>query len=266
MDITKLKAIVKPLMHSVLLKVHPDFFAHQPAAKTINHSSIQRLQELMAPVLSSEPTKHSSKPVQESLEFISRAAANSIQPELKSTKITFSQHVPRSITELQAQRSQDLVNLCRALDIDVGDAEKQLGEVIKLDSQHRRESAMQQLARLRAARAREAQMNYKRRTNPHAMLLKKLRESSWSPQLRMEKSDDLESLNRNMVFFDARVSSSRYADIVKNIEGQLSKLEYSKWASLPIMVVAKWKDAFKNGASKFPGFVIIPQDFNTQAI
>ncbi|KAJ1873324.1 hypothetical protein LPJ55_002366 [Coemansia sp. RSA 990] len=72
---------------------------------------------------------------------------------------------------------------------------------------------MQQLARLRAARAREAQMNYKRRTNPHAMLLKKLRESSWSPQLRMEKSDDLESLNRNMVFFDARVSSSRYADI-----------------------------------------------------
>ncbi|KAJ2647889.1 hypothetical protein IWW40_004317 [Coemansia sp. RSA 1250] len=94
---------------------------------------------------------------------------------------------------------------------------------------------MQQLARLRAARAREAQMNYKRRTNPHAMLLKKLRESSWSPQLRMEKSDDLESLNRNMVFFDARVSSSRYADIVKNIEGQLSKLEYSKWASLPIM-------------------------------
>ncbi|KAJ2669806.1 hypothetical protein IWW42_004394 [Coemansia sp. RSA 1085] len=125
---------------------------------------------------------------------------------------------------------------------------------------------MQQLARLRAARAREAQMNYKRRTNPHAMLLKKLRESSWSPQLRMEKSDDLESLNRNMVFFDARVSSSRYADIVKNIEGQLSKLEYSKWASLPIMVVAKWKDAFKNGASKFPGFVIIPQDFNTQEL
>ncbi|KAJ2843577.1 hypothetical protein IWW36_005512 [Coemansia brasiliensis] len=123
---------------------------------------------------------------------------------------------------------------------------------------------MQQLTRLRAARAREAQMNYKRKTNPHALLLKTLRESSWSPQLHQEKSGDLKLLNRNMVFFDARVSSDRYADVVKNIESQLSKLEYSKWASLPIMVVEKWKDAVKNGASKFPGFVIIPQDFNTQ--
>ncbi|KAJ2834656.1 hypothetical protein J3B01_003902 [Coemansia erecta] len=266
---TKLPALVKPILHAVLLRVHPDFFVHQPAAKAANLRSVQRLQDLMAPVLtpseSSESPQQSRELTCKPLEFVSRN-----KPTTDPVLFEFNRHSTRTLVQLQAQRTRDLLGLCNILEVDTPqDSVNEIESIIgQADRQHSKASTIETLIKLRMARLREARENYTR-SNPgfdmHAALKNELRNADWSPYLDSSKSRQME-LNRRNIFFAANVPPNKYSSIIKHIESQLPKLQYGQWYNLPIMVVASWKDASKGGASRYPGFVIIPDKFKTQEL
>ncbi|KAJ2157264.1 hypothetical protein GGF46_004632 [Coemansia sp. RSA 552] len=263
MDVSRLQALVKPLLRAVLMKVHPDFFTHQPAAKATNHSSVQRLQDLLAPVLAEpsgpEPHKRSQELTTEPLTFINRGGSADESPVV----FAFGRRSGRSLDQLQAQRARDMLGLCSALGVKV-DSEivREIKELVgRGQPQGLSGPTSEALARLRQARAREARQNYERSRSapdPHEEMMGKLRMAGWSPSAAAAKTARLQ-LNRRLLFFAADVSPKRYSAVVQQMESQLHDLGYGSWSTLPVMVVNKWKDALAGGASpRYPGFVIYP--------
>ncbi|KAJ1892694.1 hypothetical protein LPJ66_006191 [Kickxella alabastrina] len=283
MDTVKLRTLVKPLVRGVLLKVHPDYFVHDPVAKRINQASVQRLQDLLAPVLKDPSEKHNrSGPVDTPLEFFSKSSDATQNPiSFAFSKIHQSatgaphrhqhQHHEQQHQQLVAQRTRDLVALCGELSVPtsteaLAEIEKTIGPSLAAAAA----SAPVSAGELRAARAREALENYARRSaapDLHAALLDRLRQASWSPDdAQRSKSARLE-LDRSKVFFASSVNPQRYAGVVERIEAELHNLHYDRWCSLPLMIVNDWRHAFRGSASRYPGFVVMPikvsiQEFN----
>ncbi|KAJ1736484.1 hypothetical protein LPJ72_001356 [Coemansia sp. Benny D160-2] len=281
-DCTRLQTLVKPLLRGVLLKVHPDFFAHNPTAKRANQASVQRLQDLLAPVLRRPADPHIPEPSSKSkdltsapLKFTWRTESGSLQ----SVSFAFTTTAAASIVDakqLCAQRSLDLVRLCDALGVKTApEAVQEITDAAAkaaLDTRNgdRRVTA-QKIAELRAARAREARANYARAGNKtktdeiHAALMGRLR---CSDDLAAAAQEDAKRavlrLNREMVFFADSVNPGMYQDMVCRIEDQLHELDYHMWHRLPLMVVDRWQDAFRGKTTKYPGFVIIPCDFDIE--
>ncbi|KAJ2852487.1 hypothetical protein GGI22_005168, partial [Coemansia erecta] len=164
-DHAKLQALIKPLLRSVLLKVHPDFYAHEPAAKRVNQASVQRLQDLLAPVLRQPAELHVHESPSKGrdltaapLQFSYRAQDGSLQP-MSFAFTASSTHI--GARQLCAQRSLDLVRLCDALGVQTApDTVKEIAATAAtLGAQKRKQNnstASQAAADLRAARAREA--------------------------------------------------------------------------------------------------------------
>ncbi|PIA17464.1 hypothetical protein COEREDRAFT_86089 [Coemansia reversa NRRL 1564] len=257
MNTTRLQALVKPLLHAVLKRVHPDFFARQLAAKSINHRSVQRLQGLLAPVLTSATAAESAdrryELTHEPLEFVTRG---SVMPQQKVT-FSFNQQRTRSIAELQVQRTRDLLGLCKALDIAAApEAQKEIEELLQqAGPQPAHGLSADAVALLRAARAREARRNYAQKEAAfdfRASLLTGLRKSTWSPAMNEAKTGQ-PKLDRRKLFFASEVKPGLYMDVVQRLESQLHKLDYSEWCMLPIMVVESWKSAFNGGCTRYPG-------------
>ncbi|KAJ2673053.1 hypothetical protein GGI25_004868 [Coemansia spiralis] len=285
----KLQSLIKPLMHRVFLKVHPDFFAHDPVAKNTNQASMQRLQDILAPVLkapedSSTKERHSkSKELTSTpLEFISRAKDGTREP----VSFTFTAREARhGMRQLRAQRTQDLLRLCQALkvqlapeairDVEIAiDCMKNASDITAaLDSSQgvgRHAALSQAVAELRAARAREAHMSYKRANkcshDPiHAAMMAQLRSSGAQATGSLDAKHAAQKLNRSMVFFADSVNPRHYHAAIERIESELHELDYGLWCALPLMVVDSWKSAFRGSAARYPGFVVIPRQFSKQA-
>lgn len=247
----RLRTLVKPLVRSLLLKVHPDFYAHEPAAKKINSVNVQKLQDLLSPVLKDthSHSKHTT------LEFMYRPKPG----QLKSINATFAASKDNSrLVQLQIQRAQELLDLCRQLDMPA-DPET-TSEIQKLVDQMA-DNPMSKAA-LRAARAREARSNYMKgnKSAPSSVALEfmsKLQGSGWHPGSMQKQAARLE-LDRSKVFFADSVDPTRYSSIIQMIERQLHRLNYSHWSMLPVMVVNSWKDALRGEHTKYPGFIVIP--------
>ncbi|KAJ1645571.1 hypothetical protein LPJ64_002861 [Coemansia asiatica] len=280
MDTAKLRKLVKPLVRSVLLKVHPDFFAHDPVAKQINQSSVQRLQDLLAPLLKDSThvaTRHTSSPTAaaDTLEFFCKGDSALPQSPVSFAFTQIQMHQPQGNDAnrrhwLIAQRAKDLVALCNRLGIATSEtAVAEIEQIVgKAGASTKSAAASASVAaassELRAARAREAMENYRRKKeapDPNAFLLEKLRLARWSPDLRRSKDARLE-LDRGKVFFASSVDPRSYARIVERIETNLDQLHYDRWCSLPLMVVDSWHNAFKRSATRYPGFVVMPADFS----
>ncbi|KAJ2725808.1 hypothetical protein GGI07_001015 [Coemansia sp. Benny D115] len=268
MDVAKLRTLVKPLVRGVLLKVHPDFFSHSPAARQTNQASVQRLQDLMAPVLKDQKAGLRSASADTPLEFFCKDNAD--------TKVTFAfmptahrVNGPRQQHSLAAQRTRDLIQLCKRLDVPaseetVAEIEKTIGPAMSAAAGASGPLDPASLNALRAARAREARQNYARygkRPDPRAELMEKLRQVQWAPDLAPFKHAQLR-LDRSKLFFEKSVDPRRYAAIADSIESELHDLGYRHWCSLPVMVVKDWRSAFKNSTTKYPGFVVIPANYN----
>ncbi|KAJ2079849.1 hypothetical protein H4R24_003506 [Coemansia sp. RSA 988] len=262
MDATRLQALVKPLLHTVLKRVHPDFFARQLTAKNTNHRSVQRLQGLLAPVLTPTTATESAdrryELTREPLEFVTRG---SDMPQ-QTISFAFNQQRTQSMAELQVQRTRDLLGLCKALGVDAApETQKEIeGLFQQAGPQSTSALSADALTRLRAARAREARHNYTRNGTPsdlRASLLAGLRKSTWSPAMSAAKTAQ-PMLDRHKLFFASEVKPGRYADVVQRLESLLHELDYSRWCMLPIMVVETWKNAFIGGRTRYPGFVVIP--------
>ncbi|KAJ2374064.1 hypothetical protein IW150_003305 [Coemansia sp. RSA 2607] len=264
-DSAKLQTLVKPLLRGVLLKVHPDFFAHDPVAKRINQESVQRLQDLLAPVLrdNARSTAHrNADSVSAPLEFILKNTGQKPQDQIS---FAFTQTDSRSSGThwVIAQRTRDLVALCTKLDVSVDtetlhDIEDVIGRAAATTSNHSENRVAD--IELRAARAREARENYDRRNNapdPNAILMEKLRQSRWWLGDQRGKSARLE-LDRSKVFFDSSVDPKHYVDIIQRIESNLEQLHYSHWHHLPLMIVKSWRGSLNGSKIKYPGFVIMP--------
>ncbi|KAJ2661582.1 hypothetical protein IWW48_002291 [Coemansia sp. RSA 1200] len=283
-DCTRLQALVKPLLRGVLLKVHPDFFAHEPTAKRANQASVQRLQDLLAPVLRRptdtrihESSSKSRDLTSVPLKFTWRTESGSLQ----SVSFAFTAAAAADASsivdakQLCAQRSLDLVRLCDALGVKTApEAVQEITDAAAkaaLDTRNgdRRVTA-QKIAELRAARAREARANYARASSKtktdeiHAALLGRLRCSDDLAAAQEDAKRAVLRLNREMVFFADSVDPSMYRDVVRRIEDQLHELDYHMWHRLPLMVVDQWQDAFRGKTKKYPGFVMVPCDFDVK--
>ncbi|KAJ2802317.1 hypothetical protein H4R20_003327 [Coemansia guatemalensis] len=261
MDTTRLQAVVKPLLHAVLKRVHPDFFARQPTAKNTNHRSVQRLQGLLAPILTSKAATESTERRHElthgPLEFVTRDSGIPQQ----TVTFAFNQQRTQSMAELQVQRTRDLLGLCKALGIEAApEAQKEIEELFRqAGPQPACALSADAVARLRAARAREARQNYARKrelSDFRASLLAGLRKSTWSPIMGAAKAAE-PKLDRGKLFFASEIKPGRYMDVVQRLESQLHELDYSRWCMLPIMVVESWKSAFSGGRTRYPGFVLL---------
>ncbi|KAI8326393.1 hypothetical protein GQ54DRAFT_294847 [Martensiomyces pterosporus] len=276
MDSTKLQTLVKPLLRRVLLKVHPDFFASDPAAKRVNQASVQRLQDLLSPVLKpqtsaesrSVPNKSSGDASETPLEFICRNGDS-----LETISFAFKDGRARGSMRLGAQRTRDFLGLCSKLKVDappstVSEIEAIVGQMeAESNGKHlgRTANAMSAAAveQLRAARAREARQNYTRgqaAADPYAVFTEKLRQSNWGPGARNAKRAEMK-LDRSKVFFASSVDPQEYPKVVGFIESQLHSLNYSHWCNLPLMVVSDWNDAFRRSRPLYPGFVVVPCRF-----
>ncbi|KAJ1966109.1 hypothetical protein GGI12_000313 [Dipsacomyces acuminosporus] len=267
MDTTKLQTLVKPLLRSVLLKVHPDFFASDPVAKRVNQGSIQQLQDLLSPVLAS--TSKTERRAIPPLEFVCRNGDS-----LETVRFAFKDSRTRSEQQLCAQRTRDFLALCTRLKVEMpSEALKEIEQVVRQMEAGATSSrigraagsaaAAESIEQLRAARAREARQNYRRSqaaSDPYAAFTEKLRQSSWMPNTQGGKRAEAR-LDRSKVFFAQDVNPSKYLSIVGFIESHLHELSYSSWCSLPLMVVNDWKDAFRQHRPAYPGFVVVPRQF-----
>ncbi|KAJ1877034.1 hypothetical protein H4R99_003222 [Coemansia sp. RSA 1722] len=273
MDTAKLQKLVKPLVRSVLLKVHPDFFAHDPVAKQINQGSVQRLQDLMAPLLKDNThaaTKNTAA-TDPPLEFFCKADNGLPQSPVSFAFTRVQMHRSEGNgtnrhQQLIAQRAKDLLTLCSRLGVTASEATTAEIELIVGKTVAATKSTSANDSELRAARAREALENYRRRKNapdPNKFLLEKLRLARWSPNVHGSKGARVE-LDRSKVFFANSVDPRGYTRIVQRIEANLDQLLYDRWCSLPLMVVDNWRHAFKGSATRYPGFVVIPADFSVQ--
>ncbi|KAJ1813570.1 hypothetical protein LPJ56_005129 [Coemansia sp. RSA 2599] len=277
MDTARLRKLVKPLVRGVLLKVHPDFFAHDPVAKRTNQGSVQRLQDLLVPLLKDNAAvaaKHTPSAADPPLEFFCKSDS-----ALPQTPVSFAftqvQQMHRAGGRgasrhdlLLAQRAKDLVALCGRLGVDA--SESAVAEIEQIVGKAAAAAASAPASvpaaasELRAARAREAMENYRRKKeapDPGAFLLEKLRLARWSPDPQRSKSARPE-LDRSKVFFASSVDPRSYAGVVDRIEASLDQLHYARWCSLPLMVVDSWRHAFRGSATRYPGFVVIPADFS----
>ncbi|KAJ2555543.1 hypothetical protein EV175_002240 [Coemansia sp. RSA 1933] len=276
----RLQTLVKPLLRGVLLKVHPDFYAHEPAAKRVNQASVQRLQDLLAPVLSSPTELHIHESPSKGrdltavpLQFTYRAPNGSLQP-LSFAFTASSTHI--NVQQLCAQRSLDLVRLCDALAVqtapetiqEITDATTKLG-VRKRKQDNGAKS--QANADLRAARAREARTKYAhagaRSADPiHEALMRHLRRNGGSDSglAQQDAKHAVLRLNRSKVFFADSVDPPTYPHVVARIEDELHELEYHRWHSLPLMIVDSWESAFRGGTTRFPGFIVLPCEFDAK--
>ncbi|KAJ1800296.1 hypothetical protein LPJ59_001196 [Coemansia sp. RSA 2399] len=279
-DHTRLQALIKPLLRGVLLKVHPDFYAHEPAAKRVNQASVQRLQDLLAPVLRrpAELRVHESPSKSRDLtaaplQFSYRAQDGSLQPV--SFAFTASGTHTGGARQLCAQRSLDLVRLCEALGVQTAPETVQeiAATAAALGAQKRKQNsstAFQAAADLRAARAREARTKYAhagaKGPDPiHAALMSHLRRSGGSDSILTQRDAKhaVLRLNRAKVFFADSVDPQEYPHAVARIEDELHDLEYRSWNTLPLMVVDCWESAFRGGMTRYPGFVVLPCEFDT---
>ncbi|KAJ2768569.1 hypothetical protein IWQ56_002887 [Coemansia nantahalensis] len=265
MDPVRLQGLVKPLLHAVLKKVHPDYFTHHPAAKAANHSAVQRLQGLLTPVLAPGTPTRDRDSAGGPLEFIVRGDGEALQ----TVAFEFSDWRPRGRAELQAQRAREMLALCSALGTAPGaDAAKEIEDAIGQAAQSGPPAwDGAAAARLRAARAREAVQNYKRgqpAADPRAALMAAMRRVAWPPAPGSAKAAR-PRLDRSKVFFAAEVAPERYTGIAAHIEGLLPGLEYGSWCALPMMVVDRWQDALRRGATRYPGFVVVPSDVDANA-
>ncbi|KAJ1735382.1 hypothetical protein LPJ61_000588 [Coemansia biformis] len=264
MDAARLQGLVKPLLHAVLKKVHPDFFTHQPAAKAANQSAVQRLQGLLAPVLAPGSPSRDHGTADRPLEFVVRDGSETLQ----TVSFAFSSRRARAGHELQAQRARDMLGLCSALGVAPSTTiTQEIEEAIGPAA--RQPADGNAVARLRAARAREALLNYTRSRTAHdtrAAMMDGLRRAAWPPGMNGAKAGQLEpKLDRSKIFFAADVAPQQYMDVVRHIEGQLRDLDYACWCALPVMVVSSWKDALRRGTSRYPGFVVIPRNVEAKA-
>ncbi|KAJ1996927.1 hypothetical protein H4R26_006012, partial [Coemansia thaxteri] len=111
----RLRVVAKTLMRSVLLKIHPDFYASEPAARAANHASVQRLQDLLRPVLEDSQDDLSAIRQREltatPVELVVRAA----DATLEVVPFAFSSTRAASLPQLQAQRAADLLALCKRI-------------------------------------------------------------------------------------------------------------------------------------------------------
>ncbi|KAJ2787625.1 hypothetical protein GGI15_000587 [Coemansia interrupta] len=271
-DSARLQTLVKPLLRGVLFKVHPDFFAHDPVAKRINQASVQRLQDLLAPVLRDNGRSAASRNADLSstpLEFICKSIGQKPQDQI-SFAFTHTRSGNSGAHRVIAQRTRDLVALCSKLNVSVstetlGEIEEAIGRAAPTASGHSGSRVAD--IELRAARAREARENYDRKRNapdPNAILIEKLRHQRWWLGDQRGKSAKLE-LDRSKVFFDSLVNPKDYVAIVRRIERALEQLHYSHWHHLPLMIVKSWRGSLSGSKTKYPGFVIMPADVPVKA-
>ncbi|KAJ1722822.1 hypothetical protein LPJ53_002791 [Coemansia erecta] len=273
-DSARLQTLVKPLLRGILLKVHPDFFAHDPVAKRINQASVQRLQDLLAPVLRDNAVSAASRNAElfsTPLEFVCKNVGQKPQDQI-SFAFTKAHSGSSGIRWVIAQRTRDLVALCSKLDVSVStetlsEIDDIIGRAAPAANGHSEGRVVADIE-LRAARAREARENYDRKRNapdPNAILIEKLRHQRWWLGDQRGKSARLE-LDRGKVFFDSSVNPKDYVEIVQRIEGNLERLHYSHWNHLPLMVVKSWRGSLSGSKIKYPGFVIMPADVPVKAI
>ncbi|KAJ2569981.1 hypothetical protein IW140_002657 [Coemansia sp. RSA 1813] len=282
---TRLQTLIKPLLRGVLLKVHPDFFAHEPAAKRINQASVQRLQDLLAPVLrqptgprAHESLSRSRELTATPLQFTFHAPNGSLQPV--SFAFTAGATHCLDAQQLCTQRSLDLVRLCDALGVKTApDTVQEITDTAaSLGAQKRRQNSgsgttSQAITDLRAARAREARAKYthanaKGPDPVHAALMGHLRRNGGNDSVLAQRDAKhaVLRLNRTKVFFADSVNPETYRYTVTRIENELHDLEYNRWHSLPLMVVDCWESAFRGGSTRYPGFVVLPCEFDTKVL
>ncbi|KAJ2709940.1 hypothetical protein H4R19_003996 [Coemansia spiralis] len=260
MDPTRLQGLVKPLLHAVLKKVHPDYFTHHPAAKAANHSAVQRLQGLLAPVLAPGAPIRDRDSACGPLEFVVRGEFEA----LRTVPFEFSSQHPRGRAELQAQRAREMLALCSALGATadastVKEIEDAIGRAEQKRPAARDTNAVRRAYLARLAEAMQCYSRAKSAPDPRAAQMDAMRQSLWTPAAGGAKSGRAK-LDRSKVYFAADVAPKRYTDIVAHIEKQLRELDYGSWCTLPVMVVSSWKDALRHGETRYPGFVVMPAD------
>ncbi|KAJ2311252.1 hypothetical protein H4R23_003142 [Coemansia sp. Cherry 401B] len=223
-----------------------------PAAKTTNHNAIQRLQDLLAPITaqtSTETPQQGRALTREPLEFICRTDKSTTP-----VSFAFSRQVARSPAQLQAQRARDLLQLCTALGITIDSAVRE--EIERAAAKNSAPaSAVDAILKLRRRRAQEARMNYTRgaAADPYAELRSRLRDTVGSRGMGEQVRPQLDRRN---VYFAANVEPRLYEKVVRHIDNWLPRLDYSRWCTLPVMVVNARADV-----NRYPGFVVIPIEF-----
>ncbi|KAJ2882691.1 hypothetical protein IWW38_005626, partial [Coemansia aciculifera] len=273
----KLRLLVKPLMRTVMLKIHPDFYGNEPIIRQKNQDSVQRLQQLMRPVFEDMNMAHSRAELNSA--FQAKITGTPIEigyrersgdttntgSELSAVVFSFSKTHRPHLPQLQAQRTADFLSLCASLKIEVSPpvlsdikaavaavgagAPKLVSmEIADVDSA---------IAKFHAAREREAKANRERRqafsNNVAEELTRHLRKQQPQPQKHFAVM-----LDRDNVYFAPDVPPSSYSSVLKHIDSKLPFLGYSSWSSLPVMVVSDLSQALKGGKPKYPGFVMMP--------
>ncbi|KAJ2740144.1 hypothetical protein GGI20_005963 [Coemansia sp. BCRC 34301] len=276
-----LRAQVKPLMRTVMLKIHPDFYANEPIVQQKNQDSVQRLQQLMRPVLEDINATYSrvelSPAFQEKITTTPikvgyrERGDNNTTSELNTVVFSFSKTHTPNFPKLRAQRTTDFLSLCSLLKIQISPSV--LGNIkaaiydegVGDSSSYSRKTTLvnSTLAAFQAAREREAKANRERRQASSANMALELMAYLRKQQQHLGKNPTSSShsvlmLSRGNVYFAPEVPPRLYNRILTHIDSKLPFLEYDLWHSLPVMIVSDLSDAVKGGKPKYPGFVVIP--------
>ncbi|KAJ2474563.1 hypothetical protein EV174_005584 [Coemansia sp. RSA 2320] len=252
----RLRVVAKTLMRSVLLKIHPDFYASEPAARAANHASVQRLQDLLRPVLEDSQDDLSAIRQREltatPVELVVRAA----DATLEVVPFAFSSTRAASLPQLQAQRAADLLALCKRIGVSPAPGAADSISAAAAAAATLPPEVNAAAANLRAARAREARAKAEHDRAAAA------KADEFAERLRGElppgHAARRQRLDRTRVFFAPDVPPHAYSRILAHIDSKLPFVGYASWAGLPVMVVPSLSAAFNCRTPRYPGFVMVP--------
>ncbi|KAG2187530.1 hypothetical protein INT44_005219 [Umbelopsis vinacea] len=130
-------ALLKPYIRRILLKTHPDYFAHDVKKKKINQASFQNLQNVLAPILQERFRDSENIKTENAVKLEFYLKNSKVNGKLSKIEHTLPISSPKSTLDLWTTTTS-ILDLCRKIGIqvmpsDIDAAEKMISSLSKQD-------------------------------------------------------------------------------------------------------------------------------------
>ncbi|KAI9287342.1 hypothetical protein BC943DRAFT_319568 [Umbelopsis sp. AD052] len=130
-------ALLKPYIRRIILKTHPDYFAHDVKKKKINQASFQNLQNVLAPILQERFRDSENIKTENAVKLEFYLKNSKVNGKLSKIEHTLPISSPKSSLDLWTTTTS-ILDLCRKIGIqvmpsDIDAAEKMISSLSKQD-------------------------------------------------------------------------------------------------------------------------------------
>lgn len=216
-----LKSLLRPYVKRILLKTHPDYFAHDNVKKKINAASLQSLQNVITPLLKEtvpNTTKgHSEKPTK--LDFYVKNGGNS---SILKVEHKFPTNYATSMVEMW-YTAASVLELCKKIGIQVMPSDIDAIQSM-IDTLNKESSAA------------------KRHRAPPLSLTQVFADELYRSQnmdsasIRLEQSISI--ADNELFFFSPKMNEKSKAIMVEKLQKALPMLHPNRWwRKIPVVVV-----------------------------